>query len=81
LRQQEASIEDQIRNCRRYAAEKGWLVLDDFIRSDCALTGRTVVGRGDFLELAQFAKQRPLPFDCILIDDTSRLARYVPDGT
>jgi site-specific DNA recombinase len=80
MRQQEASIEDQIRTCRRYAAEKGWLVLDEFIRSDSALTGRTIFGRDGFLELIQLAKQRPRPFDCILIEDTSRLARYVPDA-
>jgi DNA invertase Pin-like site-specific DNA recombinase len=56
------------------------VVLDEYIRSDSELTGRTKFGRDGFLELIQFAKQRPLAFDCILIDDTSRLARYVPDA-
>jgi site-specific DNA recombinase len=78
--QSPTSIEDQIRNCRRAAAEKGWVVLDEYIRSDSELSGRTKFGRDGFLELIQLAKQRPLPFDCILIDDTSRLARYVPDA-
>jgi site-specific DNA recombinase len=78
--QRSASIEDQIRNCRRAAEEKGWVVLDEYIRSDSELSGRTVFGRDGFLDLIQLAKHRPLPFDCILIDDTSRLARYVPDA-
>ena len=78
--QSPTSIEDQIRNCRRAAEEKGWVVMDEYIRSDSELTGRTKFGRDGFLELIQFAKQRPLPFDSILIDDTSRLARYVPDA-
>ena len=78
--QSPSSIEDQIRNCRRAAEKKGWVVLDEYILSDSELTGRTKFGRDGFLELIQFAKQRPLPFDCILIDDTSRLARYVPDA-
>ncbi len=25
------------------------------------------------------AKTKPKPFDCLLVDDTSRLARYLPD--
>ena len=78
--QRSASIEDQIRNCRRAAEEKGWVVLDEYIRSDSELSGRTVFGRDGFLDLIRLAKLRPLPFDCILIDDTSRLARYVPDA-
>jgi DNA invertase Pin-like site-specific DNA recombinase len=78
--QRPTSIEDQIRNCRRAAEEKGWTVVDEFIRSDSEMTGRTLVGREGFADLVRLAKQRPLPFDCILIDDTSRLGRYVPDA-
>jgi site-specific DNA recombinase len=78
--QRSTSIEDQVRNCRRAAEEKGWLVLDEYIRSDSELSGRTVIGRDGFQDLIKLGKQRPLPFDCVLIDDTSRLARYVPDA-
>lgn len=78
--QRPTSIEDQIRNCRRAAEEKGWSVLDKYIRFDSELTGRTVLGRDGFLDLVEFAKQRPLPFDCVLIDDTSRHARNVADS-
>lgn len=77
--QRKTSTEDQIRNCRAGAAAKQWVVLDEFIRSDEALTGRTMVGRDGLAELIELAKQDPKPFDCILIDDTSRLGRYLPD--
>jgi len=77
--QRPTSSEDQIRNCRAAAKEKGWDVLDDYIRSDEELTGRTVVGREGLADLMRLAEQKPKPFDCILIDDTSRLGRYLPD--
>src|SRR5712672_2132890 len=77
--QRDTSTEDQIRNCRAGAERNGWTVLDEFIRFDEAMTGRTVAGRGGLADLIRLAKQRPKPFDCILIDDTSRLGRYLPD--
>ncbi len=77
--QRPASSEDQIRNCRVGAREKGWTVLEEFIRSDEEQSGRTMVGREGLADLMRLAKQRPRPFDCILIDDTSRLGRYLPD--
>jgi site-specific DNA recombinase len=77
--QRKTSTEDQIRNCRAGADGKGWDVLDEFIRSDEELTGRTIVGREGLADLIRLAMQRPKPFDCILIDDTSRLGRYLPD--
>lgn len=77
--QRKTSSEDQIRNCRAFAEQMGWEVLDEFIRSDEELTGRTLVGRDGLIDLIQLAHQRHKPFDCILIDDTSRLGRYLPD--
>jgi site-specific DNA recombinase len=77
--QSETSSEDQLRNCRTLAKDKGWDVLDEYIRSDEELTGRTLVGRDGLADLLRLAEQRPRPFDCILIDDTSRLGRDLPD--
>lgn len=77
--QRDTSTEDQIRNCRAGAERNGWIVLDEFIRFDEAMTGRTVAGRDGLADLIRLAKQRPKLFDCILIDDTSRLGRYLPD--
>lgn len=78
--QRPTAIEDQLRNCRRAADEKGWIVMDDFIQSDSVMAGRTVVGREGLVDLTRFAKQRPRPFDLYSIDDTSRLGRYLPDA-
>lgn len=77
--QSETSSEDQIRNCRTLAEQEGWDVLDECIRSDEELTGRTLVGREGLADLLRLAQQRPRPFDCVLIDDTSRLGRDLPD--
>jgi site-specific DNA recombinase len=77
--QRKTSIEDQIRNCRAAAERNGWVVLDEFIRSDEERTGRTLVGREGIADLIRLAMQRPKVFDAILIDDTSRLGRYLPD--
>ena len=77
--QREASIEDQIRNCRAAAERNGWVVVGGYIRFDAAMTGRTTAGREGLADLIRLAKQHPKPFDCILIDDTSRLGRYLPD--
>lgn len=76
---QNDTIEDQIRKCRVAAERNGWVVFDDYIRWDKALTGRTLAGRDGLAELLRVAKQNPRPFDAILIDDTSRLGRYLPD--
>ena len=54
-------------------------MLDQYIRSDSELTGRTLVGREGLAELIRLAKVKPRPFDLILVDDTSRFGRYLPD--
>jgi len=77
--QSSTSSEDQLRNCRALATANGWDVLDEYIRTDEELTGRTLVGREGIADLLRLAEQRPKPFDCILIDDTSRLGRDLPD--
>jgi site-specific DNA recombinase len=76
-RQSPASIEDQARKCRQYAAERGWEVLTDHLYSDEAISGTTTAREGlnRMLEAAQ-AKQ----FDIVLIDDTSRLSRQLSDS-
>src|ERR1017187_7243969 len=77
--QRPSSIEDQIRQCRDAAARNGWDVVDDYIRSDSAISGRSLVGRDGLDELVQLAEQSPSPFDGILIDDTSRFGRNLSD--
>lgn len=77
--QRPTSNDDQIRQCRAAAEPKGWTVLDDFIRADSEITGQSMVGRDGLNDLIHLAKTKPRPFDIILIDDTSRLGRYLPD--
>jgi site-specific DNA recombinase len=78
--QRETSIEDQVRQCREFAARKGWLVLDEYVRSDQAISGAALAGRNALKALIAEAKRKPCPFDRILVDDTSRLARDVADA-
>jgi len=78
--QRDSSIEDQDRKCREYASRRGWTVLEDYVRSDEAVTGAAMVCRSALKSLLEDAKRKPRPFDCILIDDTSRLARNVADA-
>ncbi|HWR14901.1 MAG TPA: recombinase family protein [Terriglobales bacterium] len=77
--QRPTSIEDQIRNCRAIAERNGWIVAEEHIRSDSEITGQSLAGRDGLIELVEIAKTSPKPFDGILIDDTSRFGRYIPD--
>src|SRR5712671_457357 len=76
--QRPASIDDQSRQCGDKAASKGWEVLEDHVYKDEAVTGTTLIGRDGLDKLLEAAQQYPRPFDCVLIDDTSRLGRHVP---
>src|ERR1700693_1362751 len=78
--QRESSVQDQIRKCRAFADRKGWTVLDEYVRSDEEISGAALAGRLALECLLADAKRRPRPFDRILIDDTSRLARNVADA-
>jgi site-specific DNA recombinase len=78
--QRESSAEDQIRKCQAFADQRGWTVLHEYIKRDEERTGAALVGRPALRSLIEDAKRRPLPFDRILIDDTSRLARNLADA-
>jgi site-specific DNA recombinase len=77
--QRPTSIEDQIRECRDAALRNGWTVLDEYIRADQAVTGQLLTRREGLQELMKLAEETPRPFDCILIDDTSRFGRNLSD--
>lgn len=78
--QRPSSIEDQIRRCRAYAESQGWAIVDQFIISDAAVSGASMHNRPGLEALVQHAKRRPKPFDCLLIEDTSRLSRDLSDS-
>jgi site-specific DNA recombinase len=73
--QRESSIEDQIRKCREFADRQGWTVLENYVRSDQAISGAALPGRDALQSRVEDAKRKPRPFDCLLVEDTSRLAR------
>jgi site-specific DNA recombinase len=77
--QRPTSIEDQTRRCREFALQQGWCIVEEFVRYDEAKSAATMAGREALASLIASAKLRPAPFDCLLVDDTSRLARYLPD--
>ena len=73
------SIEDQLRICREYAHTRGFVFLEEHIYTDEALSGvgadRPGLGR-----LLDAALSPTRPFDVILLDDSSRLARNTKDA-
>ena len=78
--QRETSIEDQVSGAREYAARHGWTVLDEHIYSDAGISGSSLDGRPGIQALLKVATTSPPPFDVVLVDDTSRLARDTADA-
>jgi DNA invertase Pin-like site-specific DNA recombinase len=77
--QRATSIDDQIVVARRYAAAQGWDVLDAHVYTDAALSGSSLDRPGIQAVLAA-ASTRPRPFDILLVDDSSRVARDLADA-
>jgi site-specific DNA recombinase len=78
-RQSPASIVDQVRKCREYAVARGWEVLDAHVYADEAMSGAST-NRASLQTLLAEAINPTHPFDCILIDDSSRLTRKLADA-
>ena len=70
------SIEDQKRKCREYGDREGWVEVRSY--EDAAISG---VGndRREFQRLMADAASASRDFDALLVDDTSRLSRSLPD--
>ena len=73
------STDQQIRACREYAEEQGWIVVEDCIFCDEAKSGQTVAGRDALDRLMAFAQQDDPPFEGILSADTSRFGRNMTE--
>ena len=78
--QREASIEDQIRKCRETALSKGWEILNEHIYFDKAQSGTRINSRDGFKEMMRIAMSNSCPFQKILVDDTSRIARNTKEA-
>jgi DNA invertase Pin-like site-specific DNA recombinase len=72
--QRDTSIDDQVRRCEEYAQKNGWIVIMVF--ADRAISGADVAGRQQLQALMQEARRRN--FDRLIVDDTSRLGRNLP---
>ena len=72
--QREASIEDQIEVCRRYAKAQGWTVVDSY--TDAAISGASRFRPG-FQKLVADAGQRK--FDIVICEAIDRLGRRLAD--
>jgi site-specific DNA recombinase len=78
--QRETSIDDQLAIAKRYAKEHGWRVLDNHIYTDAAVSGASIQGRAGVQRLLSDAARQPKPFDVLLVDDSSRIARDTADA-
>jgi site-specific DNA recombinase len=72
--QREASIEDQVEICRRYAAQQGWRVVD--VIDDRALSGASRFRPGFQRLLAEAEARR---FEVVLCEALDRLGRKLAD--
>lgn len=77
--QRATSIEDQISTARRFAEGHGWALIDDCIFTDAALSGASLERPG-IQALRAAAGRLPLPFDVLLVDDSSRVSRDLADA-
>jgi site-specific DNA recombinase len=74
-----SSIEDQIRECRDAARRNGWIIVEECIFSDEAVSGQMLTGRDGLDQVITLAQDKLRQFDCILIDDTSRFGRNLSE--
>lgn len=73
--QEEYSPESQIKLIRDYAKKNGLVLPEEFIFRDDGISGRTAEKRPGFMRMVATAKQKPRPFECILVWKFSRFAR------
>lgn len=78
--QVELSPASQLVEIRKWGSANGYIVPDEFVFVDEAKSGRKVTGRDDFRRLIGVAKQKPKPFDAILLWKFSRFARNRDDA-
>ena len=73
-KQNALTIDQQVRKCREFANTNSLRVLDPHIYADEAISGATD-DRAGLRRLLSAAREKPRPFDIVLVDDTSRLSR------
>jgi len=77
--QRPASIEDQVRRCKEYVEQLGGKVSDEYVFSDAAKSGASLV-RDGFEHLMELVRRRPRRVDAIVVEDMSRVTRDQADA-
>lgn len=78
--QTEYSPDSQLKKIREYASCHHILLPDDFLFLDEGISGRSARKRPAFMKMIGMAKQKPRPFDLILVWKFSRFARSRQDS-
>lgn len=73
--QLEYSPESQIKLIQEYAKQHDIIVPEEYIFRDDGISGRTAKKRPGFMQMIATAKQKPRPFEIILVWKFSRFAR------
>lgn len=73
--QEEYSPDSQLKLIRDYAKKNGYVLPEEFIFQDDGISGRTAEKRPGFLRMIATAKEKPRPFETILVWKFSRFAR------
>jgi DNA invertase Pin-like site-specific DNA recombinase len=77
--QREASIEDQVRRCRSFVADRGGAVPPAFVFTDSAISGSSTL-RPSFERMMALVTGKPSGIDVIVTEDMSRISRDFADS-
>src|SRR5688500_4054233 len=78
--QKDTSLADQLSTCREFAQRQGWEWQDGQVYTDAGISGSSLEGRTGLQAALAAAASLPRPFDVLLVDDSSRVARDLPDA-
>ena len=74
-KQDEYSLDSQLKLIRDYASKNGFLVPDEYVFVDDGISGRSARKRPAFQRMIGWAKEKDRPFEAILVWKFSRFAR------
>jgi site-specific DNA recombinase len=77
----QSNIEDQVNKCISKIADRNpeWQLAEDAIFTDAGTSGLRTSGRPGLDALLERARQQPKHFDYVVMTDTARLGRNLPD--
>lgn len=81
-KQEELSPDSQLKEIKKYAKANGYILLSDFVfMEEEGISGKRADNRREFQRMIATAKQKPKPFDVILVWKYSRFARNQDEST